>query len=259
MLPARTVENLRFRYIAGLSIIACLITSSFFMMQKVISDQMNYSSIISLAGHQAGLVNRIAYFSSLMAISDDEDEFDMARAQVGRALNKLKNAHNALQHGSSDLNLPKVTNDNLQSIYEDPMVGLERALHRFMASVESLQNIPLHELSIHSQDYIFLTTYGPHALEPMMDAAVDEYKKIARNAITRIENLEQFIWLATIFTLIFEVIFIFRPFENRIRQTLKSLEQTIVNLTSTRRRLMDAQKMASVGDWQMDIATGTLP
>ena len=258
MLPARTVENLRFRYIAGLSIIACLITLSFFMMQKVISDQMNYSSIISLAGHQAGLVNRIAYFSSLMATSSDEDEFDMARAQVGRTLNKLRNGHFALRHGSGELNLPKLTSDTLQIIYDDSMVGLETALQRFLESAESLQTIPFTELSRHSQDYIFLTTYGPHALEPMMDAAVDEYKKIARNAITRLEHLEWFVWLATICTLIFEMLFIFRPFENNIRQTLDSLEQSIVNLTSTRGRLLDAQKMASVGDWQLTVDTGKL-
>ncbi len=258
MLPAKTVENLRFRYITGLSIIAILITSSFFMMQKVISDQLNYSSIISMAGHQAGLVNRIAYFSSLMAISDDDAEFDMARAQVGRTLNKLKDSHEALRHGSPALNLPKISNDNLESIYEDPMVGLEVALHRFLERVESVLKSSTAELNINSQDYIFLTTYGPHALEPMLDAAVDEYKKIARNAITRIEKLEWFVWLATIFTLFFEMLFIFRPFEKQIKQTLNSLEQSIATLTSTRQRLLEAQRMASVGDWQLEIETGEL-
>ncbi len=258
MLPTKTVQNLRVRYIAGLSIIAILITASFIMMQKVISDQLNYSSIISMAGHQAGLVNRIAYFSSLMAISDDEAEFDMARAQVGRTLNRLRNAHQVLRHGSTNLNLPRVTNNNLQTIYEDPMVGLDIALDRFIERAEAVHNSSPDELKINSQDYIFLTTYGPHALEPMMDAAVDEYKKIARNAIARIENLEWFIWLATICTLLAELLFIFLPFDRRIRLTLNSLEQSITSLTSTRQRLLEAQRMASVGDWQLEIETGNL-
>ncbi|MGB3225259.1 MAG: EAL domain-containing protein [Desulforhopalus sp.] len=258
MLPAKTVENLRFRYITGLSIIALLITSSSVMMQKVTSDQLNYSSIISLAGHQAGLVNRIAYFSSLMAISDNDTEFAMAQAQVGRTINKLKKAHQALRHGSQDLNFPKVTNENLEIIYEDPAVGLEVALHRFLERAEAVHKSTSAELNIHSIDYVYLTTYGPHALEPMMDAAVDEYKKITRNAIARLERLEWFIWLATIFTLLSEILFIFRPFEGRMRQTLNSLERSITTLTSTRKRLLDAQRMASVGDWQLEIETGEL-
>ncbi len=258
MLTNKTIENFRFRYIAGLSIIALLLTSSFVMMQKVISDQVNYSNIISLAGHQAGLVNRIAYFSSLMAISDNPTEFAMAHAQVGMTINKLKKAHQTLRNSSNDPNFPKLTNKTLESIYEDPAVGLEIALHRFLSRAESVHNSTPAELGIHSIDYIYLTTYGPHALEPMLDAAVDEYKKIARNAIARIERLEWFIWLATIFTLLCELIFIFRPFEGRMRQTLISLEQSIANLTSTRQRLLDAQKLASVGDWQLEIETGEL-
>lgn len=258
MLPAKAVANLRFRYIAGLSLIACLISSSFFMMHKVIGDQMNYSTIISMAGHQAGFVNRIAYFSSLMAISPDEAEFSMARAQVGRTLNKLRNAHQVLRHGSSDNNLPRVSNTVLETIYDDPMLGLDTALHHFYESAEALQNTPFSILNIHSPDYMFLTTYGPHALEPMLDAAVDEYRRIARDAIAKVIKLEWFIWLSTLFTLILELLFIFRPFEVRMRQILNSLERSIVNLTSTRQRLLDAQNMASVGDWQLDIETGNL-
>lgn len=258
MIPTKTVANLRLRYIAGLSIIAILITSSFFMMQKVISDQRNYANIISMAGHQAGLVNRIAYFSSLMAISDDATEFDMAKAQVGRTSNKLRTTHHILRYGSEELNLPKVNNKILQTIYEDPRIGLELALHRFLDRVESVQNKSLAKLSINSPDYVFLTTYGPHALEPMLDAAVDEYKKIARKAIERIEKLEWFVLLATICTLFFELFFLFRPIEHQIKQTLNTLEQSIYNLTSTGQRLVEAQKMASVGDWQLEVETGKL-
>jgi len=160
MLPTNIAKNLRSRYIAGLSIIALLITSSCIMMQWVISEQENYSSVISLAGHQAGLVSRIAYFSSLMAISDSGTEFDMARAQVGRTINKLKSAHKTLRNGSKELDIPVVTNDNLRDIYDNPMGGLEIALQRFVERVEIVYNSSSAELSVNSQAYIFITTYG---------------------------------------------------------------------------------------------------
>jgi hypothetical protein len=227
MIPTKTVENLRLRYIAGLSIIAFLITSSFIAMQMVIADQRNYSNVVSLAGHQAGLVNRIAFFSGIMAISDDYAEFDMARSQVGRTLYKLRTAHEALRQGSKDLGVPKITNKNLEIIYDDPMVGLDVALERFLERAESVQKNSHSDLTINSPAYIFLVTYGPHALEPMFDAAVDEYKNIAHNAISRLENFEWIIWLATILTLFGELLLIFRPLEGHVRQALNSLHQSI--------------------------------
>ncbi len=98
-----TVKNLRVRYIIGLSVIALLITASFITMQHVISAQSNFSSLINLSGHQAGLANRIAYFSSLMASTKDENEFDMARAQVGRTVEKMRAAYGILRKGDPEL------------------------------------------------------------------------------------------------------------------------------------------------------------
>ncbi|MFN2356898.1 MAG: type IV pili methyl-accepting chemotaxis transducer N-terminal domain-containing protein, partial [Desulfotignum sp.] len=128
----KAVKNLRLRYIIGLSAIALLVTASFITMQNVVSKQRGFSSLVNLAGHQAGLSNRIAYFSSLMVTTDDETEFNMARAQVGKTINKMRSAHKILRNGDLEKGIPAVTTDNLQIIFEDPSVGLDKALTRFL-------------------------------------------------------------------------------------------------------------------------------
>jgi diguanylate cyclase (GGDEF)-like protein/PAS domain S-box-containing protein len=227
-------------------------------MQRVVSEQRNFSSLVNLAGHQSGLVNRIAYFTTLMATTTDESEFDMARAQVGRTLNKIRASHHLLRNGSTEKKIPKILNDNLQTIYEDPMVGLDIALENFLEQAQVVYLSEMNELSHQSAAALFLTTYGPHVLEPMLDAVVDEYQKIGKAAILRIETFEEAIWIATILTLFFEILFIFRPLEGHIRRTLNSLEKSITDLTATRKRLLAAQQLASVGDWQLRIDTGEL-
>ncbi|WP_245569025.1 EAL domain-containing protein [Desulfobacter curvatus] len=126
------VGNLRLRYVFGLSAIAILVTTSFFAMQHLISKQRDFSQLINLAGHQAGLTNRIAYFASLMAATNDETEFNQARSQVGLTIHKMQAAHKALREGDSENRIPKVTNDALETIYKDPMMGLDSALQRFL-------------------------------------------------------------------------------------------------------------------------------
>ncbi|MEE4242505.1 MAG: EAL domain-containing protein [Desulfopila sp.] len=254
----KRVNGIRLRYVLGLSVIAILITASFITMQKVVSDQRDFSSLVNLAGHQAGLSNRIAYFSSLMATTADEAEFEMARAQVGRTINKMKAAHTILRNGDPEKGIPLVTNDNLITIYEDPMVGLDNALLSFLERAQTLYDTAISDLHTGSAAYIYLTTYGPHVLEPMLDAAVEEYGNIGREAILRIERLEAAIWLATIITLILEVCFIFVPLEHHIHRSFASLQSSITALTNTRQRLLAAQKLALVGDWELVVDEGRL-
>ena len=252
------VGNLRLRYVFGLSAIAILVTTSFFTMQHLISKQRDFSQLINLAGHQAGLTNRIAYFASLMAATDDETEFNQARSQVGLTIHKMQAAHKALREGDSETRIPKVTNEALETIYEDPMMGLNSALQRFLERAQNVYQTDLESLSIGSIDYIYLVNYGPHVLDPLLDAAVDEYERIGRAAIVKIERFEGIVWLAALAALLLEAFFIFRPLEKQVRQALNSLQASVTQLTDTHQRLVEAQRLALVGDWEMDVASGAL-
>jgi diguanylate cyclase (GGDEF)-like protein len=216
-------RSLRARYILGLTVIALLITASYMTVQRIVSEQRNFAKIINLAGHQAGLSNRIAYFAGLMATTEDETDFRMAKSQVGRTINKMAQAHDLLRKGDNSLGMPVLSNEHVRMIYEDPMVGLDTALERYLERARAVYRKSMDELSTSSVEYIFLTTYGPHVLEPMFDAVVEEYEKIGREAILRIERLELIIWLAALITLLLEAFLIFRPLENRIRQTIDQL------------------------------------
>lgn len=252
-----TVRNLRIRYVIGLSAIALLVTASFLMMQQVIFHQRSHATLVNIAGQQTGLVNRIAFFAGLMGTTDDETEYQVARSQIGRSINTMHQNHKILRNGDPEHDIPFVSNKYLDTIYKDPMVGLEVALFNFLEKAESLYN--------HNQDapissnasYIYLTTYGPHVLEPLLDAAVDEYEGISNAAIVKIERFERIIWIATLFTLLCELTFIFIPLEGNVKTTLKTLERNISELTKMRKRLLMAQKLALVGDWEYDGKSGT--
>lgn len=258
MIHKNTVLSLRFRYLTGLSVIALLVTTSFFTMQRVVSEQRNFSGLVNLAGHQAGLANRISYFASLMAVAENESEFNMAKSQVGLTVHKMRSAYHTLRKGDPAAGIPMVSNDNLLTIYEDPMFDLDLALTNFLEQADRIHKSGMNDLSLKSTPYVFLTTYGPHVLEPLLDAVVDEYETIGKNAILKIERFEQIIWVAALVTLMLELVFIFAPLDRHIRKTLNSLESSIKNLTKTRKRLLSAQQLAVVGDWELQLADSSL-
>lgn len=242
--------SIRFRYTLAIIVIALLVTGSYISIQKVISEQRNYSKIIHLASQQSGSANRIAYFSSLMASTRDESDFSTAKFQIGFDITKMENAHRLLLEGSSEHNVPLITNEELEYIYYDKMVGLDQALRRFLGYAQQVHDTPMEALSIDAYAYVYLTTYGPHVLEPMFDAAVEEYEKIGKDAIVEIEKLETFIWIITLLLLALEVVFIFRPLEKGIKSAFLSLHQSVDQLNETQHRLLSAQKIANIGDWE---------
>ena len=234
----KTTNIFRVRYIIGLLIIACLATASYLTLQRIVSQQRDFAKVVNMAGHQSGLINRVAYFASLMATTNDEADFKMARSQVGRTLHKLKNNHQTLLKGDQEQGIPRLHNENIEIIFEDPTVGLDRALKNYFERAWAVYDKPMDKLNTFSVEFIFLTTYGPHVLEPMFDAAVEELEIIGRNSILKIERLELIIWLSTLVALVLEAILIFHPLQRKIEQSLATLENTIDELKDTREEIL---------------------
>jgi hypothetical protein len=161
VLKARTTRSLRVRYLLGLSAIALLVTASFLTMQRVVSEQREFSRLVNIAGHQSGLVNRVAYFAGRMALAEEPTEFNQARAQVGRTINRIEEAHRLLRHGSPAEGIPQIMSPTLATIYEDPMVGLDRAIERFLERARRVYDTEMDAFSPDSPDFIYLNVYGP--------------------------------------------------------------------------------------------------
>lgn len=252
------VKSLQVRYIFGLGTLALLATVSYLTMQNIVSQQRNFSQLVNLAGHQSGLVNRIAYFSGLMATTDDLNEFNMAKSQVGRTVNKIKQNQHILRNGSVKDSIPFVTTERLTIICDNPEFGLSFSLKRFLNHAQAIYKSDINELTTNSIDYIYLSTYGPHILEPMIESAVEEYKNIAKTSILKIERFELIILIISLFVLILEAILIFNPLVKNIKKSISSLEISVDEYEVSEARLLEAQKLASIGDWQLNLLNNTL-
>jgi signal transduction histidine kinase/CheY-like chemotaxis protein len=221
-----------------------LVTGSYLTKQRVIAEQNNFAELINLSGHQSGLAHRVAYFSLEMITTDDAESFLNARTQVGKTITKMEQVQEILLNGSVERGIPLIRNDNLQALYFDESVGLNITLKRFLKNAEAVYQSDLGALGTDSYEFTYLTTYGANILEPMMDRAVAEYQNISHASILRIEKIELAIWLGALLLLTFEALFIFRPLENRIRNAIVNLQDTVSELESTREQFVAAREKA---------------
>ena len=238
------VRLLRVRYMIGLGLIALLVTGSYLTKQRVIAEQNNFAELINLSGHQSGLAHRVAYFSLEMITTDDAESFLNARTQVRKTIAKMEQVQEILLNGSAERGIPLIRNDYLQALYFDESVGLNITLERFLKNAEAVYQSDLGALGTDSYEFTYLTTYGANILEPMMDRAVAEYQNISHESIMRIEKIELAIWLGALLLITFEALFIFRPLENRIRNAIVNLQDTVSELESTREQFVAAREKA---------------
>ncbi|MGB0747892.1 MAG: sensor domain-containing diguanylate cyclase [Magnetospiraceae bacterium] len=245
----RAVRNLRVRYLIGLSAIAFLITASWYSLQHLIAAQENYSKVVTMAGQQRGHSERISFFALTMVHAKLLDDYRIARSQLGRVIHKLEESHRILRYGDADADIPRISNDELNQIYVDPALDLDNGVSRYLFHARKIYNASFGELTGNHASWLFIQQNGPHVIGALFDAATDEYEKIGREAIVRIEEIETAIWLGTFVVLIFEVILIFRPMERRVDRALDELaqknddlEKTVVELVSAKANLTASEE-----------------
>ena len=245
------VKSLRYRYVLGLAAIALLVTASFVTMHFIIDKQSDYAHLIFIAGGQNGQANRIAHFAGQMALADNEDEYAVSRAQLGRAVNAMQRAHLLLLTGDEAAGIPKVMTEELAIIYFDPAVGLDLAINRFLGHARDIYRREFGELRLNSSSYVYLINYGPHVLEPIIQSAVEAYETYSQTAIDRIKWLETVLWVCALFTLVLEALFIYRPLESKVRATVLELETRNNELRCT---IMDIAQTQTAMERQKDRA-----
>ena len=258
MVNLKIIKSIRLRYLLALGAVALALTASYFTLQRVVSEQRQFSNLVNLAAHQSGLANRIASYSRLMVTTADKSEFLTAQARVGPSITRMQSAHHALRFGAPEKGIPLVVNDNLRELFEAPTVGLDRVVALFIERAAEIQKSDMGSFPRGSATYPFLAFGGPRALESALDALAEEYQRIGNEAILRIEKIELILWLSALFILVLVVGLIFYPMERSVRKTINSFETSIDDLTEAGKRLLHAQQLASVGDWLLNVREGSL-
>jgi len=237
------VKSIRSRYIIALSALALAITAMYLVVQNTITHQKNYGRVIYMASNQVGLDNRIALFASQMALSTSEDDFETARHQLTRAIRKMQRHHKVLLKGDPHQNIPVIMTPMLENLYFGSVLSLNVSFQRFIKQAEIVSEANLGELTPEMAAYVYVITYGPYVLEPLLNAAVSEYETFSRTEIQKLQKLELMVLIIAILLLLIEAVFIFRPLEKTIRTAFDSLRDSRTELEGQKKRAEHANQL----------------
>ncbi|MBE0352192.1 response regulator [Pseudoalteromonas lipolytica] len=216
----KLVKDIRQRYRWGLSAIAILITISAALMQTLFYVQKGDAKVINIAGKQRMLSQKIALHGNALIYQDSERLKEQHRRLLQQAVEQFVSGHQFLleQDNGEFIHL----NSALEAHYFSPPNQLDAHVKRYISQAQQLLNSRTNSSNIDSSIFV---SEQLEALLTKLDQAVKLLEQESVYKVTIISVLEVVFWLAAIVLLIIELIFIFKPMEKLIANTIQKYQQ----------------------------------
>lgn len=207
--------NFTQRYALALTLIALLSSAAFFTLHLALKTSESTALIVNISGKQRMLSQRVASIAQHYYIHLRNGEFSDAK----RIKNSLIPVVNEMQEANE-----KLSSGHLG---EDIVVKLSTTIHEFYFGKMNVKKrvddyiamanaILINDNSATSDNLVHELTMTSDTLLPDLNIIVTQYQKEGEASIETIKTLELIAWLATLFTLLMEVIFIFQPMATTI-------------------------------------------
>ncbi|QSB28592.1 ATP-binding protein [Flavobacterium sp. CLA17] len=222
-----TFKNLRRLYFFALWTIAITIILSQVLVQYNLKQQLSDSKIINISGKQRMLSQKIVKEVLILHYVSDAASAEQI-LHLKRVLELWKTTQNALKNGSESLAFPKEKSETLRKLYADinPIFNsISKDTDSFLLNLKDKQRLADNQKLVQSilkSEGIFLSK---------MNQIVSQYDLEAHEKVTEQRKTEYWIFAFTLFVLLMEFFFIFKP-------TNKKIEKLIAKLLSSEKKAL---------------------
>ena len=213
------------RYLLAVLIIALLSTAAYFTLQSALSDSDTTAYMVNLSGRQRMLSQHIALDSYRLhqTYQTGQTPTDQNLSQMDNNIFDMRQANRQLSSGVLSKNKTVDLSSAIREIYFGEM-NLYARVNRYLDIAQKLKT------SSGNDDRLFYLSLIDSQSEQILkdlNKAVQQYQLEGEESLSRIEDLELFVWLATLTALFLEVLFIFRPMVKLIVTPQREQERTL--------------------------------
>jgi two-component system sensor histidine kinase DegS len=222
-----TFKNLRRLYFFALWTIAITIILSQVLVQYNLKQQLSDSKIINISGKQRMLSQKIVKEVLILHYVSDT----ASQKQISHLKNVLsiwKNNQSSLENGSDSLAFPKEKSETLDKLYLEIKPSFNNIVETtdlFLLNLEQKSNLGTNQKLVETilkNEGLFLSK---------MNQIVSQYDLEAHEKVTEQRRIEYWIFAFTLFILLLEFFFIFKP-------TNKKIERLIAKLLSSEKKAL---------------------
>jgi len=185
------------RYIPAVLLIAIFIIVTNVLNTNVISSNEEHGKIINISGKQRMLSQRLVILGKNTLSYNDQQ----SKNKLLNAIKEIENSHKYL--------LTKVFTKELDDIYYNQKLDIE--LKEYISNFKQL-------LLTQDEKYLIRARTTSDKILVKLDKAVKEYERYAKEQLETLATYEFYLMLITLFILLIEVFFIFRPAARQIEK-----------------------------------------
>ncbi|MFH7017414.1 type IV pili methyl-accepting chemotaxis transducer N-terminal domain-containing protein [Flavobacterium sp. FlaQc-47] len=214
-----TFKNLRRWYFFALWTIAITVILSQILVQYNLNQQLSDSKIINISGKQRMLSQKIVKEVLILHYVTDT----ASSKQISHLKNVLKlwkTTQNALENGSDSLAFPKEKSETLRKLYSqiNPIFNnITQATDLFLLNLKQKNKHTDNQKLVQT----ILNNEGDFLLR--MNQIVSQYDLEAHEKVTEQRKIEYWIFTFTLFVLLLEFFFIFKPTNKKIEKLIAKL------------------------------------
>lgn len=222
-----TFKNLRRLYFFALLTIAVTIIASQVLVQYNLNQQLSDSKIINISGKQRMLSQKIVKEVLILHYVSDE-ALPKQISHLKEVLSIWKTTQNALENGCDSLTFPKEKSETLNTLYSEinPVFStISETTDLFLLNLEQKKD------STKNQKLVQIILLNEGVFLSKMNQIVTQYDLEAHEKVTEQRKIEYWIFAFTLFVLLLEFFFIFKP-------TNKKIEKLIAKLLSSEKKAL---------------------
>lgn len=222
-----TFKNLRRLYFFALLTIAVTIIASQVLVQYNLNQQLSDSKIINISGKQRMLSQKIVKEVLILHYVSDK-ALPKQISHLKEVLSLWKTTQNALENGSDSLTFPKEKSETLKRLYSEinPVFStISETTDLFLLNLEQKKD------NTKNQKLVQIILQNEGVFLSKMNQIVTQYDLEAHEKVTEQRKIEYWIFAFTLFVLLLEFFFIFKP-------TNKKIEKLIAKLLSSEKKAL---------------------
>jgi diguanylate cyclase (GGDEF)-like protein len=215
-------QNFTKRYIFAILLIAFLSSAAFFILHIALKVSDSSALLINISGKQRMLSQRIVSQSQqyyFYSFDQKSEEVQAIESALYESMEEMRDANERLSSGKLSNGSTIEVSKEIRELYFG-QIQLKVQVDAYLRLVDRL----LHAKTKREAEIILETLIlSSDAILPFLNTVVAQYQYESEERLTMIYNLELTAWMLTLCVLMLEVIFIFQPMGNKIRELFQKV------------------------------------
>lgn len=225
-----------------LKLLSVIVMATYFDLDKIINAREINAAVINISGRQRMLSQRAALLALRLVCTQDNLEQEKLRQEMLATIDLMEESHNSLINGDVEKKLPGHPSSEIQAMYFEAPLYLDRQIRNYIAQVRALAKLGHDELTQENPHLESILKASATDLLDAIDAVVSQYQKESDAAQFEIEiqqaKLYQQSCAATA----------------AAQAHAQQLELTLHELRCTQTQLIQTEKLSSIGQMVAGVA-----